>query len=196
VARVKTFTNGGSLLPSDLDSIEDDYELAFRAYREVHAVNGRLDAATASTRLLGTGVIPAVAVGNAQDGLAAIYIDPARWDASVPVADPRSVYYNLVFSTITNGVAPTVALTAGLYVVTASAGAAANVTLTLNGTPVAGSTAASAAGQALDTQAQVSSGDFAAPAAGYYAIAVVVATGGMAASSSVAVRATLLATRY
>jgi hypothetical protein len=53
MARVKTFTNGGSLLPSDLNAIEDDYEFAFSTYKDIADRLGGLDRAAAGVYLWG-----------------------------------------------------------------------------------------------------------------------------------------------
>ena len=167
--------------------MEDDYEYAFGSYKGAHAdVSYRFDAVAAATYVLlgnggdsGTGI----AAGAALAGNAALYLDPAIYAAGT-----RTTYYNIRCNAVTNATASAVNFTVGLYPVTASAGAAATVSVTL-GTLVAGSTTAfntPGAGALLNG----ASGDFAAPAAANFALAVVV-SGAMAANSSVMVRARL-----
>jgi hypothetical protein len=194
MARIKTFVNGGSLLPGDLDSMEDDYEVAYGTYKVLHTTTIRLDAPAAGTYVFLDGYAGAgLAPSGAQGAEAALYKDPARyWTiASTSGVNPRTVYYNLGVAAITNNTATTVTFTTGLYTVTGTTGAgAAQAGITLNASPVTGSTVAIATPAASSTIAGTWSGDFAAPAAGWLALAVVVSAAA-AASSSIALRATL-----
>lgn len=192
MARVKTFTNGGTLLPSDLNSIEDDYEAAASTYKHLRDKVIRLDAPAASAGspyLFVDGTAGAgVQASGASAALAVFYLDPAWFTFSS--ANARTTYYRIQVVALTNVTAVgTVTLTTGLYSVTAAAGGAAAVTVTLAGSPVTGSTVVFT-NPASSTQVQGNSGDFAAPAAGYFAVAVVVSAGA-AASSSVALIANL-----
>ena len=189
MARVKTFVNGGSLLPGDLNSMEDDYEYAFSTYdfwvsRGVY----RFDAPAAGTFLLPAGAITDAGTGLAASaagaGSAVHYIDPG-----LETANTRTTYYNLSATALVNATAPTVTFTVGLYPVTAVAGAAATLSVTL-GTVTAGSTVAFTS-PALDSLNHGVSGDFAAPAAGFFALAVVV-SGSAAASSSTLISVRLM----
>lgn len=195
MARIKTFVNGGNLLPADLDAVEDDYEVAFSTYKHLRESVMRLDAPTAGTYIFlsgytGAGVVP----GSASGSLGVVSIDPARYFSIAPTSsvNPRSVYYNLALSAITNNTAVgTVTLTSGLYAVTGTAGTgAAQAGVALNGTPISGSTCVISNPAASTPVPAVNSGDFAAPAAGQFAFAVVVSASA-AASSSITLRASL-----
>jgi hypothetical protein len=155
---------------------------ADKAYRRLITVRNRFDAATATTTTLTEGAsgVPSGANG----GNAVFYIDPAELAPSGPT--PK---LNLRLLLVTNAVAPACNFTVGLYPITAAGGAAANVAITL-GTLVAGSAAALAT-PAASSPLTAASGDFDCPAAGFYAIALIISAN-MAASSSVALRATLL----
>lgn len=184
MARVKTFVNGGSLLPGDLNSIEDDYEFAFSSYHGLVGIAGsaRFDSTSAGTFLLlpgpNLGGVPAS--GNTA-GLCAVYFDPADFTANTRVNKLR-----IRASALVNNVAPAVTFTVGLYPITSPAGAAGSLSVTLGGV-VAGSTVAFAS-PAVNSPNQLNSGDFTAPAAGYYALGVVV-SGAAAASSGVGISA-------
>jgi hypothetical protein len=169
--------------------MEDDYEYAFSTYNFWQLRGGyRFDAPTAGTFLLPVGESAAggtgLAITAAGAGLAVAYLDPG-----LATANTRTNYYNISASALVNATAPTVTFTVGLYPVSAVAGAAATLSVTL-GTVVAGSTVAFAS-PALDTLSHATSGDFTAPAAGFYALAVVV-SGSAAASSSVAIAARVM----
>lgn len=195
MARVKTFVNGGTVLPSDLNAAEDDYEVAFGTYKSLREVSIRLDAPTSGTYVFvpgytGAGATPA----SAQGALAVHWLDPARyWSiATTSTVNPRTVYYNLGISVVTNNTAVgTVTFTSGLYAVTGTTGAgAAQAGVTLNASPVTGSTVVVTNPAASSPINGAWSGDFAAPAAGQYAIAVVVSSNA-AANSSIALVAAL-----
>lgn len=199
MARIKTFVNGGSLLPSDLDAIEDDYEVAFGTYKHLREADIRLDAPAGGTYVFapdatGSGVAASAATG----GQAVWYLDPARyWSiATTSAVNPRSVYYNLGVSAVTNNTATAVTFTTGLYSVTGTTGTgAAQAGVVLNASAVTGSTVVLASPAASSLIPVIWSGDFAAPAAGQYALAVVV-SGAAAASSSLVLRVSLTMRQY
>lgn len=187
MGRVKTFTNGGSLLPSDLNTMQDDYEGAYGFKKQLHSGSTRLDAATAGTYLLGSGTGGAgIAASNAAAGLAVFYLNPVDYEESS--VNKRTVKLIVQGTCLINAVAPTVNYTIGLYPVSAAGGAENVVSITL-GTVVSGSTCAFNA-EAKETLTQVSSTAFVCPSAGMYALAVVV-SGAVAAKSSAALRGTL-----
>jgi hypothetical protein len=171
MARYKTFTNGGSLLPGDLNSIEDDYEQAFSAYKHILGGVGLIAGSTAASTL----TLPNSTTGVTDNGVAVVYLNPADYAAA-----PRTTYFNISASCAVNATAPAATFTIGLYPVTAVAGATGVIGATL-GTVVAGSTIAFPT-PALSTLSNGTSGDFAAPAAGYYALGVVVSATTAAAS--------------
>lgn len=123
------------------------------------------------------------AISGTSGGLSAIYIDPADFPLS-----GRSVKISIDLEIITNSTAPVCTFTVSLVPLSLPTGAAGAVSLTA-GSSVSGSSAAVASPAANSTN-HASSGDFAIPTAGYYAIQLVVSAN-MAASSAVAVRATL-----
>jgi hypothetical protein len=188
VARVKTFTNGGSLLPGDLNSMEDDYEFAFSTYKDLLERGGASAAAPAAATLVlpdsGGTTLAAVPV-NLDDF--AFYFDPADRTANTRVNKLR-----VRAQVFTNAVAPATNWTVGLYPIATYGGASgAAATAATLGTVVAGSTVAVNAPGAT-SQNQGNSGDFTSPAAGYYVFAVV-NSGAAAAGSLVTVRAVLQA---
>lgn len=165
MARYKTFTNGGSLLPGDLDAMEDDYEVGFATYKVLEA-RAQLLAAGSSGTVFFQQYNNSGGVGNP-----GIWLDGNRyWGiASTSTVNPRVVQYNLGVSAWTGSTAVgTVTFTVGLYAVTGSAGG----NLTIGASPVTGSTVAIANPAANSVIACAYSGDFAAPAAGHYVIAV------------------------
>lgn len=186
MARVKTFINGGSLLPADLDTIQDDYEAAFKAFKHLLSVDARLDAPAAGTYVLTQGLMFGAGepASGAKAALAAFYLDPADYLASA--VNTRTTKYNVKALCLVNAVAPTVTYTVGLYPITKSEGAENSNSLTL-GAVTAGSAVAFAT-PAKESLNQSASGSFTAPAAGYFALAVVV-SGAAAAKSSVTIRA-------
>lgn len=186
MARFKTFSNGGSLLPGDLNSIEDDHDIAFSSYKTILEARPTVigSSAAAGTYPLGS---QEAAMTAASDGIQArsiFYFDPADHDASAIVA--RTTKLRVRAFVMTNSTAPGTTFTVGLYPVSAVTGTDPDATL---GTVTSGSTVAVAT-PALSTRNQGNSGDFTAPAAGYYALAVVLA-GSTAAVSVTVVRALL-----
>lgn len=180
MARFKTFVNGGNVLPSDLDAMEDDYECAFGTYKVIASAGVTLVAAGGTN-----------AYGNFAGTEIAAHLNPARfWSAaSTSGVNPRSVFYNLSVAAYT-GSTPigTVTFTSGLYAVAGVSGG--TPTPTLNASPVTGSTVSMANPGASALIPVVYSGDFAAPTSGLYAVAVV-CSAAMAASSQIALVATL-----
>lgn len=130
----------------------------------------------------GTGVLASAATA----GLAVFYLNPEWFNVSL--VNERTTYYQLAVSLLVNAIAPATTFTPALYPVTAIAGAAASVSVTL-GSPVAGS-AVNFASPAAGSRGQAVSGFFPAPAAGYYAVGISVASNA-AAGSSMAVGMTL-----
>lgn len=189
MSRVKTFTNGGSLLAADLNSIQDDYESAFASYK-----SGTIERAGSGTPALalGTYVIPS---GNGVQQLAVLpvsvagyrpfYLDPADFSAA-----PRLNKLRLRAQLFTNAVAPGTVWTVGLQPVLTFGGASgaeptvASITSTVTGSSVVFTL------PGANTATQQNSGDFTAPAAGFYVLTVV-NSAGSAANSVVAVRAAL-----
>jgi hypothetical protein len=153
-------------------------------YRDILVRQARLDAVNTGTYVLraDAGII----AGNAAAGLSVVYLDPADYQFS-----GRTAKYRVRLTLLTNATNPgaSCVFTAGLYPISAVAGGAAAVTVTL-GTVTSGSTAAITpnAANALNHQ---ESGDFTAPSAGYYALAVAVSGANMAASSAAVAVATL-----
>lgn len=141
----------------------------------------RLDAPGAGTFVIlaNAGVLAA----NAAAGYSVFYLDPAEYATGA-----LATKYNLDCTVLVNATAPTVNFTAGLYPVTAVAGAAATLSITL-GTVTSGSTALFTTPGATSLN-HVNSTDFTAPAAGYFAIGCVV-SGAAAANSSTLVGASL-----
>lgn len=178
MARIKTFANGGSLLPTDLNAIQDDYENAFASYRNLLGPGGKLDAVAAGTYVATESGLVTAAGATAGNGI--IYLDDADFPAGARAVKVR---VRLVYAV--NATGPGVTFTAGLYPVTAAAGAAATVSLTL-GTVVAGSTAAIAS-PAAGARNKVDSTVITIPADGVHVLAVVV-SGAMAAGSAIALR--------
>lgn len=111
------------------------------------------------------------------------WLDPADY-----AAGSRTVKYRLSVTLLTNNVAPAVTFTAGLYPVTAVAGANNVISATL-GTVTSGSTVAFTSPAATSINHDVST-NFTAPAAGAYIIAVVT-SGTTATNSTTGIRARL-----
>ena len=188
MSRWKTFVNGGSFLPTDADALEDDLECAFGTYKQLadRSVN-IAGGATAGTYMLTPSGIPQAGVITGAPGL--IWLDPARYwtDAYTSNVNPRSVYYSLAAGLVSGTPAVgTVTFTAGLYAVTGEAAGA----VTFAGTPISGSTVTVSNPAAATVLPAGYSGDFAAPAAGWYGIGVAVSAT-LAASSLVQVLASL-----
>lgn len=181
MARLKTFADGGSLLSGDMNNIEDDYEYAFSTYKVVMRRNGAFPAASSTSQILATNAVLATAgTMTAALGDTVHYMDPAWFNVTTP--NTRTTKFNVRAFCMIGGTAPATTLTVGYYPVTFNAaGAAAFNTVTL-GTVTSGSTVAFAS-PGTNTQNQGSSGDFTAPAAGWYALGV--ASSGSTAASSI-----------
>lgn len=187
MARVKTFVNGGSLLPGDLNSIQDDYEFGFSTYKELpgrsaYVPSGQVAATLILANADGTQSVAAAAAGSVP-AITAFYLDPADLTANT-----RSNKYRVRAACHVNAVAPAANFTVGLYPVATWGGASgADPIIATLGAVVAGSTIAFNA-PAASSAGQGNSGDFTAPAAGWYALAVVVSAT-TAANSRVSLRA-------
>lgn len=188
MARVKTFVNGGPLLPGDLNAIQDDYETAFSALKHLIAKAIILQAPAASGAnpylLVDGNSSSGVTPSGGTAGLAVFYLDPTAY-----AAGSRTTYYRIAASCVTNATAPAASFTVGMYPVTASGGAnSSTVSLTL-GTVVTGSTASFSTPPASSSSNQAST-NFTAPAAGYYALGTTT-SGSSAANSAIAISARL-----
>lgn len=137
----------------------------------------------AATLVLPEGGSTGLAASGTDPALGMIYVDPADYS----LAD-LTTKFRLRAALAANATAPTTNFTVGLYPVTAVAGGSNALTLTL-GTVVSGSTVAFNAPSA-STRAQGNSGDFTPPAAGWYALGVVL-SGTNAASSRIDLSACL-----
>lgn len=176
----KEYAGGSGLLPSDLDRLQEDYGAAFSYLKLIKSSAIRLDAPSTGTYLMvggstGAGVLASAATA----GLAVFYLDP-EWFKVSPVNE-RTTEYQLAVSLLVNATAPATTFTSALYPVTAVAGAAASVSVTL-GSLVAGS-AVNFATPAAGSRGQAVSGFFPAPAAGFYAVGVAVSSNAAAGSS-------------
>lgn len=187
MARYKTFANGGDLLPADLNSIEDDHDLAFSTYKLVGGSDRASligASAAAATYPLGAQEAAVTAAADGVGGRSIFYLDPADWAAGSVVS--RTTKLRVRAWVVPNSTQPNTTFTVGLYPVTGSSGADPDATL---GTVVTGSTVALSS-FTNSTPKQGNSGDFTCPAAGFYALAVVLA-GSSAASSATLVAAAL-----
>jgi hypothetical protein len=185
MAAIKTFSNGGTLLPGDLNAICTDYEGAYGFKKHLLSATALLEAPGAATFLLGAGSV-GVEHTAAGAGLSAFYLNPADYEESS--VNKRTVKLTLQATCVTNAVAPAVTFTVGLYPVSSSAGAEKKVEVGL-GTVISGSTAVFAS-PGKETQTEAASSSFTCPTAGLYALAVVV-SGSAAPKSAAAVRAAL-----
>lgn len=174
MARVKTFVDGGSITPGDLDLIQDDYETAFSIYKLLRvqaATVGSAGAFPLGTYLFsddgvsGTATTP---VGASTIGRL-MYLDPADHFAS-----PRSLKLRVRVSYVVNAVAPATTLTIGLYPVASYSGTASNPPAVASiGSVVAGSTA-SIATPAANASGSVVGSDFTLASAGVYCLGVAI----------------------
>lgn len=188
MAAYKTFVNGGSFLPSDINAIEADYECAFGTYKQLseRSINIAGGATAGTYWLTPSGIAVAGPITNSPS---LIWLDPARcWsDAYASNINPRSVYYNLEAGLVSDTPAVgTVTFTAGLYAVTGEAAGA----VTFASTPISGSTVTVSNPAASVVLPVGYSGDFAAPAAGWYAVGCAVSAT-LAGSSLVQILASL-----
>lgn len=175
MARIKTFANAGSFLPSDLNAIQDDYEYAFSRYRRfATAGGGFVSADAAATYLLGV----RDSASRATVGVNAFARQFAfRWepgDLLVGVPNARATKMRLRAAIFTNAVTPDLEqiCTFGLRPITGWGGTSGQGPFVSTvGAVVTGSSAAHMAPGASQQLVAVSA-DFAAPAAGWYALAV------------------------
>lgn len=167
-------------------SLTSDYEYAFSSYRMIRGVSSYFTPSTSGgTYLLSENAMisnPAALAAN--PGMMTFYFDPADYAAT-----PRTTRLRVRVACLTNATAPTVTTTVGLYPITATAGASTAYVQVTMGTVVSGSTVTFANPGALSRN-QGGSGDFVAPAAGYYALGIVV-SGPPAPNSTVAINAQL-----
>lgn len=202
MARVKTFANAGTLLPTDLNAIQDDYdakdavivasaEYAFSSYKTILPPMGvAIDDNNDTGPILLSRTPPLSTVGfdpGATAGVIqfAVYLDPADF-----AAGSRTSKLRLRAQCITNAVAPNKTITAGMYPITAFGGASgAHPYVQTLGTVVTGSTVAFAT-PALSTRTPSTSGDFTFPSAGWYSFALST-SGAMAVGSRTVIMADL-----
>lgn len=173
MARYKTFVNAGSVLPADLNAIQDDYEHAFSVYRTLIRARGACDpsAGGGGARLVAlNGTDPVVAIGTtAAARKYAFYLDPADFGAG-----SRAVKLRIRGQVTTNAVDPAVTYTWGLYPVSTWTGASgADPAVNGIGTVVTGSAPAGVTPGAAAQTSQLGA-DFTCPAAGWYVICVLV----------------------
>lgn len=162
MGRVKTFTNGGSLLPGDLNSIQDDYEGQFASYHRIGHVVGAITGAFAAA------TIAFDMAGNNLSTTAFPVLNAELWDLD-PLdvsSGARTKYARLRTRLLLGSTAPAANFTVSLRQVTAPVGNAGSMSATV-GAAIAGTSQTSTAPAAnglpiLDT------GDFAHPAIGVY----------------------------
>lgn len=133
--------------------------------------------------MLGVGYMDPVSPSAGSSSFAAEYIDPSIYGVV-----GRTTKFNLGVSMGTNATAIAGNLTFGLNPVTAFAGGSGLITATV-GSAIAGSIV-SFTTPSSSNKFYLESGDFTAPAAGYYAITVT-KTGATVSGSSVGIRANL-----
>ena len=170
----------GSVTLTDLNTAtKADWEYAYSSYKTIRSVQSHIDAgATAGTYqfLQNGGNMVLFSAGNALGNF--IYFDPADW-----AAGSRTAKLRVVAACQTNAAAPNITFTLGLYPVT-SGGGGAGVAVMTAGTVTVGSTVVFTT-PTLSTLTTANSGDFTAPAAGWFSLGCV--TNGTAAANSVAV---------
>lgn len=150
MSRVKTFTNGGSILPGDLNAIQDDYEPAFSSYKVV-----RRDLSASLTGLPPAG---------------SLFGTPVYLDASDYAGGSRATKLRVRAVLFCDGVAPGVAIDIAWATVTITDMVPSFGTLVPGAVASFGTQAAHFKGPQVST-------DFAAPAAGYYMFFVNLAAG-------------------
>lgn len=146
----------------------------------------RYDAATAGTFLmLPDSTTAGITASNGAAGRTVFYIDPADWALS-----GKTVKLRLSGLILVNATNPASDFTFGLYPVSAVAGAAATVSVTLGA--VAAQVAFTSGGGDQPTANQMlrKTTEFTCPAAGWYTLGLIIGSN-MAASSSVVARAQL-----
>lgn len=177
MGRVKTFANNGSVLPSDLNTIQDDYEKIFAQYDTLRTHRGQFNpGSVAGTYMLPVSSTSMLGIGDTTNGTLGSFsfvMDPA-WMA-VP---GRTIKLRLLLTLHTNGTAPATTFQAGLYPVTQIAGAAANsAAMAQFGAVVAGSQPAAVASPAASSTITSLGVDFTCPASGLYGIGMVTSGG-------------------
>lgn len=161
MARFKTFANSGTLLATDLNSVQDDYERLFSIQKQVQASRvgspTQVQVTGAATFMVGSGLQP----------LAPIYLDPADYAAGA-----RTVKLRLRVWVVTNAVAPAINFAFALQLITGTSSAAGSpiTTITYAAAISGSSVAINAPGASSFNQAASSAFNF--PAAGVYAITV------------------------
>lgn len=155
MGRVKTFINGGSLLPTDLNDIQDDYETAFSTWKQLAWFSGTPESQGTNSAWGGPYQTAADLWGGATvRALAGFYLDPAYFAAGARGAKLRLVFTGWQSS----ATAPALAYTLALAAVNAADGKVGTTT---------GNTAAFTV-SATATLYQAVSTEFACPAAGHY----------------------------
>jgi hypothetical protein len=163
-----------------------DYGYAFSTYKTVTYRSAVMLAATvtaAGTYVIGTKENAAEIVAPAGVGHSAIfYLDPASYTAG-----SRTTKYRVEVTYVSRGVTTGRTTTFGLYPVTSVATGVITPGVVTSGSTVA------FANPAINTLSQSNSGDFTAPAAGYYFFGAAVAGGAFTASSDpgVSIRLTM-----
>jgi hypothetical protein len=152
------------------------------SYRSLIVVNNFLNAPTAATQALRPGGTGGGMIITATSAAAAVfYLDPADYSLG-----GRVLYYRLAFTLSVANVAPAANFTAGLYAMTAPAGAAS---LAYTATVIAASQVVVTAPLANSIN-YVAGTDVAFPAAGLYAVGVIISAN-TAANSAVDMAATV-----
>lgn len=184
-AAVDTNTTQIATMAAVLAALNVDYA----TYKYLIRRGAGFAAATASTILMTGDALNALTVNGALPLAAgsAFYIQPADFAAGT-----RTTKLRIRADCIVNATAPAVDFTVGLYPVATWGGAAgSNPTIATIGAVIAGSTVAySAPAAAGPVTPPLTSGDFTAPAAGWYVLAVAV-SGSQAANSQVYLHAEL-----
>lgn len=169
MARIKTFIDGGNVLPSDLDAVEDDYECAFGTYKQI--ADNFVAWSNYNTTAGVAGLDNGTQLTNVHVNSGSVfYLDPALYstDASTWSTNPRTVKLNLE-AYLSMGTAAAASFSVGLYPATYSGGA------WTAGTVVPGSSA-SFGTPGGNTFTRLLSSDFACPAAGTYCLGMNVST--------------------
>ena len=165
MARVKTYSNGGSLFPADLNSLQDDYEPSFSTWKPVGPPFGGYitGGQSAGSFVLPIGGRPANNTNGSGGGT--FWFDPADYAGASPtVARVAKVRFRVAW--MTDAVAPAVSFTVALAPVTAVAGTASVTTFTYGAATALTTTITTPAASSMGV---VTSADLTPPAAGAYA---------------------------
>jgi len=176
---LRTFVNGGNIDYTNLAStVQVDYKMLERG-------GGQLGSGAAATVYLFGPTFPtAMTVGTAGSVVCAFRLDPADFPAGA-----RSVKYRVRAQLVVNATASATTHTVGLYPISAFGGGSGAIpNINTLGAVVAGSTVALSSAVASSSP-EGNSGDFSAPAAGYYCLAV--NSGGTSANSLITLLAEL-----